>query len=58
MKPICEYLEKKLIKKLNSFSDDIFKLEKEDLFKEKFDEIICLENIRFYEKEKKMILVS
>ena len=51
MRPICEYLEKKINKKIKLVSDDIFQLEKEDLFKEKFDEIIFLENIRFYEKE-------
>ena len=53
MRPICEYIEKKINKKIKLVSDDIFHLEKEDLFKEKFDEIICLENIRFYEKEEK-----
>ena len=53
MRPICEYLEKKINKKIKLVSDDIFRLEKEDLFKEKFDGIICLENIRFYEKEEK-----
>ena len=53
MRPICEYLEKKINKKIKLVSDDIFRLEKEYLFKEKFDEIICLENIRFYEKEEK-----
>ncbi len=53
MKPICEYLEKKINKKIKLISDDIFKLEKDDLFSEEFDEIICLENIRFYEKEEK-----
>ena len=53
MRPICEYLEKKINKKIKLVSDDIFRLKKEDLFKEKFDEIICLENIRFYEKEEK-----
>ena len=53
MKPICEYLEKKINKKIKLISDDIFKLEKEDLFVEKFDEIICLENIRFYKEEEK-----
>ena len=53
MRPICEYLEKKINKKIKLVSDDIFRLEKEDLFKEKFDEIICLENIRFYEEEEK-----
>ena len=53
MRPICEYMEKKINKKIKLVSDDIFHLEKEDLFKEKFDGIICLENIRFYEKEEK-----
>ena len=53
MRPICEYLEKKINKKIKLVGDDIFRLEKEDLFKEKFDGIICLENIRFYEKEEK-----
>ena len=53
MKPICEYLEKKINKKIKLISDDIFQLEKNDLFSEEFDEIICLENIRFYEKEEK-----
>ena len=53
MRPICEYLEKKINKKIKLVSDDIFQLEKEDLFVGKFDEIICLENIRFYEKEEK-----
>ena len=53
MRPICEYLEKKINKKIKLVSDDIFQLEKEDLFVGEFDEIICLENIRFYEKEEK-----
>ncbi len=53
MKPICEYLEKKVNKKIKLISDDISKLEKEDLFIEKFNEIICLENIRFNKEEEK-----
>ena len=53
MKPICEYLEKKINKKIRLISDDISKLEKEDLFVEKFDDIICLENIRFNKEEEK-----
>ena len=53
MRPICEYMEKKINKKIKLVSDDIFRLEKDDLFKEKFDGIICLENIRFYDKEEK-----
>ena len=53
MKPICEYLEKKINKKIKLICDDIFKLEKEDLFVEKFNKIICLENIRFNNGEEK-----
>ncbi len=53
MKPICEYLEKKTNKKIKLISDDISKLEKEDLFVEKFYKIICLENIRFNKEEEK-----
>jgi len=53
MKPICEYLEKKINKKIKLISDDIFQLEKDNLFEEKFDEIICLENIRFNKEEEK-----
>ncbi len=53
MKPICKYLEKKINKKIKLISDDISKLEKENLFVEKIDEIICLENIRFNKEEEK-----
>ena len=53
MKPICEYLEGKINKKIKLISNDIFQLDKGDLFEEKFNEIICLENIRFYEEEEK-----
>ena len=53
MKPICEYLEKKINKKIKLISDDIFQLEKNGIFEEKFDEIIFLENIRFYKEEEK-----
>ena len=53
MKPICKYLEKKINKKIKLISDDISKLEKENLFVEEIDEIICLENIRFNKEEEK-----
>jgi len=53
MKPICENLEKKIGRKIKLISSDILQLKKEDLFKEKGDEIIFLENIRFYEEEEK-----
>ena len=53
MKPICENLEKKIGRKIKLISSDILQLKKEDLFQKKSDEIIFLENIRFYEEEEK-----
>ena len=53
MKPICENLETKINRKIKLINSDIFQLKKENLFTEKGDEIICLENIRFYEEEEK-----
>ena len=53
LKPICENLEKKISRKIRMINDDIFKLKKEDLFKGPDDQIVFLENIRFYEEEEK-----
>ena len=53
MRPICKNLEEKINKKIKLINNDIFKLKKEDLFKDKEDEIIFLENIRFYKEEEK-----
>ena len=53
MRPICKNLEDKINKKIKLINNDIFKLKKEDLFKDKEDEIIFLENIRFYKEEEK-----
>ena len=53
LKPICENLEKKINKKIKIIYDDIFKLKKEDLFKVYTDQVVFLENIRFYEQEEK-----
>ena len=49
--PICQNLEKKLKLKIRLINDDIFKLRKEDLFKNTYDKIIFLENLRFYKGE-------
>ena len=49
--PICQNLEKKLKLKIRLINDDIFKLKKEDLFKNTYDQIIFLENVRFYKGE-------
>ena len=53
MRPVCENLEKKVNKKIKLISNDIFGLKKDELFKDKDDEIIFLENIRFYNEEEK-----
>ena len=44
---------KKISKKVKIIEDNIFQLKKEDLFKDPTDQIIFLENIRFYEEEEK-----
>ena len=44
---------KKNSKKVKIIEDNIFQLKKEDLFKDPTDQIIFLENIRFYEEEEK-----
>jgi phosphoglycerate kinase len=53
MKPICENLEKKINRKIKIIDSDIFKLKQEDLFKDPNDQIVFLENIRFYGEEEK-----
>ena len=53
LKPICENVEKKINKKVSLVKEDIFKLKKEDLFKDPNDQIVFLENIRFYKEEEK-----
>ncbi len=53
LKPICENIEKKINKKIRLVYDNIFKLKKEDLFKDHNDQLVFLENIRFYKEEEK-----
>jgi phosphoglycerate kinase len=53
LKPVCENLGKKINKKIKIISNDIFKLKREDLFKDPNDQIVFLENIRFYKEEEK-----
>ena len=53
LKPICEYLEKKIDKKIKLINENVFKLNKKNLFKDPKDQIIFLENIRFYYEEEK-----
>ena len=49
--PICQNLEKKLKLKIRLIKDDIFKLKKENLFKNTDNQIAFLENVRFYKEE-------
>ncbi len=51
MKPVCENLERKINQKINLFTEDIRKIKTEDLFKNFNDNIVVLENIRFYSEE-------
>ncbi len=51
LKPVCENLEKKVKQKISLLDDNIFNLKKEDLFKNQNDQIVFLENVRFYEEE-------
>ena len=51
LKPICINLEKKIKRKIKLVSDDIFKLKRKDFFKDPENQIVFLENIRFYREE-------
>ena len=53
LKPICENLERKTDQKIKLVKENIYKIKKDDLFKNSKDQIIFLENIRFYEEEEK-----
>ena len=53
LKPICESLERKINQNVKLVKENIYKMKKEDLFKNSKDQIIFLENIRFYEEEEK-----
>ena len=53
LKPICESLEKKINQKIKILNQNIFELKRQDLFQKPEDQIIFLENIRFYEEEEK-----
>ncbi len=53
LKPICQSLEQKINHKIDLIEENIFKLKKEDLFEKSKNQIVFLENIRFYEQEEK-----
>jgi len=51
LKPICNNLEHKLNQKIKLISEDIKKIQDKDLFKNFSENILFLENIRFYPEE-------
>ena len=51
LKPICKNIEKKINQKINFINQDVFKLKKDNLFKNSNEQIIFLENLRFYKEE-------
>ena len=53
LKPVCESLEKKIKRNIKFIDEDIFKLKNKDLFEDSKDQLIFLENIRFYNGEEK-----
>ena len=53
LKPICESLERKINQNIKLIKENVYKIKKEDLFKNSKDQIIFLENIRFYKEEEK-----
>ena len=48
LKPICENLESKINQKIRLINENIFKINKDKLFKNFDGQIIFLENIRFF----------
>ena len=55
MKPVCEYLSKKLNKEVILISQNIFEIDPKYFSQLGNDKIFFLEKIRFYEQEEKMI---
>ena len=53
LKPICDDLENKLNHKIKLIRDNVKELDNKDIFMDHNEEIIMLENIRFYSEEEK-----
>jgi len=53
LNPICENLKSKLNKDIRLISKNIYEIKKGDLFNSSNEEILFLENIRFYNEEEK-----
>jgi phosphoglycerate kinase len=53
LKPICEDLKKKLNQNIELITNDLKEISSKDLFNNKDEKIIMLENLRFYQEEEK-----
>ena len=53
MKPVCDYLSKKLNIKIRLLEENIFDFDPKTIFQNHESKITMLENIRFYEQEEK-----
>jgi phosphoglycerate kinase len=53
LNPICENLKSKLNKDIKLIGKNIYEIKKDDLFNSSNEEILFLENIRFYNEEEK-----
>ena len=53
MAPVCEYLSKKLSKKVDLLNQNLFEIKPEEIFVKGDEKIVFFENIRFYEQEEK-----
>ena len=53
MKPVSDYLSKKLDKKIRLIEENIFDFDPKTIFENQESKIAILENIRFYEEEEK-----
>ncbi len=51
LKPVCENLERKTNQKIKLIKENIYKIKKEEIFKNLKNQIVFLENIRFYKEE-------
>ena len=51
MEPICEYLKNKLGQNIHLIKSNIYNFKDEDLFNNKNESILMLENLRFYNEE-------
>ena len=56
LKPICEDLKKKLNQNIELITNDLKEISSKDLFNNKDEKIIMLENLRFYQEEEKIIM--